>query len=62
MANEYQNLQKHINDRALNILQQAKAFEDNNKNRILSGIVEGALKEIDTVSLGINSNITSCSN
>jgi len=48
MANEYQNLQKHINDRALNILQQAKAFEETNKNRILSGIVEGALKEIDT--------------
>lgn len=48
MANEYQNLQKHINDRALNILTQAKAFEETNKNRILSGIVEGALKEIDT--------------
>jgi hypothetical protein len=47
MANEYQNLQRHINDRALNILQQAKGFEEMNKNRILSGIVEGALKEID---------------
>lgn len=55
MANEYTNLQKHIHDRAQNLLIQAKTFEDLNKNRILSGIIEGANAEIDRQLAGSNS-------
>lgn len=55
MANEYTNLQKHIHDRAQNILVQAKAFENMNKNRIMSGIIEGATAEIDKQLAGSNS-------
>jgi len=47
LANEYQNLQRHINDRAHEVLKQAKAMEEINRNRILSNIVEGATAEID---------------
>jgi len=49
MANEYMNLQKHINERAQNLLTQAKSFEEMNRNKIISGIVEGANAEIDRV-------------
>jgi len=52
MANEYQNLQKHINDRAQNILTQAKSMEEMNRNKILSGIVEGANAELDRALAG----------
>jgi hypothetical protein len=55
MANEYTNLQKHINERAQNILTQAKSFEDLNRNRIITGIVEGANAEIDRQLNGPNS-------
>jgi len=54
MANEYSNLQKHISERATNLLAQAKSFEEMNRNKILSGIVEGANAELDRVSdLGV---------
>jgi len=54
LANEYQNLQRHINDRANDILKQAKALEEINRNRILSSIVEGATAEIDKQLAGPN--------
>jgi hypothetical protein len=52
MANEYTNLQKHISERATNILTQAKSFEEMNRNKILSGIVEGANAELDRALAG----------
>jgi hypothetical protein len=54
LANEYQNLQRHINDRAHDILKNAKAMEEINRNRILGSIVEGATAEIDTQLSGPN--------
>jgi len=54
MANEYMNLQKHINERAQNLLTQAKSFEEMNRNKIISGIVEGANAEIDRQLSGPN--------
>jgi len=54
MSNEYSNLQRHINDRALDILKQAKSYEELNRNRILSNIVEEAVKEIDRQLAGPN--------
>jgi len=47
MANEYTNLQKHLNDRAVDLLKQAKTYEELNRNKILTNIVEEAGKEID---------------
>eukprot|EP00331_Platyophrya_macrostoma_P008522 CAMPEP_0176430664 /NCGR_PEP_ID=MMETSP0127-20121128/14378_1 /TAXON_ID=938130 /ORGANISM="Platyophrya macrostoma, Strain WH" /LENGTH=383 /DNA_ID=CAMNT_0017812577 /DNA_START=37 /DNA_END=1188 /DNA_ORIENTATION=+ len=47
LANEYINLQRHIADRAVNILKQAQMFEDINKNRFLQNIITEATAEID---------------
>jgi len=47
LANEYLNLQKHLNDRALNILRQTKTYEDGNTNRLMSEIVSDAISQID---------------
>jgi len=47
MSNEYVNLQKHINDRALDVLKQTQQYEDINRNKILSNIIDEAVKEID---------------
>jgi hypothetical protein len=47
LGNEYLNLQKHLNDRALNILKQTKAYEDGNTNRLLSQVVSDAISQID---------------
>jgi len=47
LANEYINLQRHIADRAVNILKQAQMFEDINKNRYLQNIIVEATAEID---------------
>jgi len=56
MANEYTNLQKHISDRAQNVLTQAKSFEEMNRNKILHGIVEGANAELDRALAGPNAD------
>jgi len=56
MANEYTNLQKHINERAQNLLSQAKSFEEMNRNKIITGIVEGANAELDRQLSGPNAS------
>jgi len=47
LANEYANLQRHISERALNVLKQAQTFEEMNRTKVLQGIVDEASKEID---------------
>jgi hypothetical protein len=49
LANEYANLQRHISERALNVLKQAQTFEEMNRTKVLQGIVDEASKEIDRV-------------
>lgn len=47
MANEYANLQKHLHDRALNLLRNAEQYEKLNKNKILQEIMNNATTELD---------------
>jgi len=54
MAQEYTILQKHISDRAVDLLKQAKTLEDLNRNKILTNIIEDASKEIDRQLSGPN--------
>ena len=49
MANEYANLQKHLHDRALNLLRNAEQYEKLNKNKILQEIMNNATTELDRV-------------
>jgi len=47
LANEHQNLQRHITERAVNVLKQAQTFEEMNRTKVLQNIVDEASKEID---------------
>lgn len=54
LANEYINLQRHITDRAVNILKQAQAYEEINKNRYVQGMIDEASAEVDKAVNGPN--------
>lgn len=47
MSNEYSNLQRHITERAQNLLKQAQSYEELNRAKVLQTIIEDANKEID---------------
>jgi hypothetical protein len=47
LMNEQLNLQKHVTDRTLSVLQQAVNFEKKNQQRLLNDIVEAALRSLE---------------
>lgn len=47
LANEYLNMRKHISDRTVNVLKQVKSFEEKNRQKLYTGLIEDAVKEID---------------
>jgi hypothetical protein len=44
------NLQKHVNERTVNLLKSAQAMEENNKRALINSIVQKANAEIEIVS------------